>query len=875
LHFIADRIEKRSFTMSISTWLSGTFLISQGRRAKRLNPATTSSRRRRTCRPSLEGLEIRLTLSLTTLASFDFPAGLDPYGGLVMDSSGNLYGTTTYGGANGVDGDGTIFEVAHGSGAITTLAVFNGTNGANPFDGLIMDSSGNLYGTTSAGSASSGYGTVFELAHGSGTITTLASFNGTDGSGPYAGLIMDKSGNLYGTTERGGASGDGAVFELAKGSGTITTLASFNGTNGSEPEGALIMDSSGNLYGTANTGGASSDGTVFELAHGSGTITTLASFNGSDGEYPEAALVMDTSGNLYGTTTYNDGTVFELAHGSGAITTLASFNGTDGQAPDGALIMDSSGNLYGTASGGGVSDGTVFELAHGSGTITTLASFNGTNGNCPEAALIMDSSGDLYSTTINGGGGLGGTVFELAHGSGTITTLASFISNGSNPNAGLIMDSSGNLYGTSYDRGGSNDGTVFELAHGSGTITALASFNGTNGENPRAGLIMDSSGNLYGTAKFGGASDDGTVFELAHGSGTITTLASFNGSNGSFPVGGVILDSSGNLWGTTYLGGAANDGTVFELTHGSGTITTLASFNGTNGEGPEDALIMDSSGNLYGTTYTGGVSAGNGTVFELAHGSRTITTLASFNGTDGSGPYAGLIMDGSGNLYGTTHAGGASGFGTVFELAHGSGTITRLASFDGDDGKYPYGGLIMDSSGNLYGTTSEGGSDNGLPSNLGTVFELAHGSGTITTLVSFDESNYGYPDDGLIMDSSGNLYGTTTEGGVCHDGTIFELSGADVRQASQISGSRSSTGADASRTFTVCVPNVVDTTGAGHTGRADLTSNDSTANLNANDTAADIGTDPFSGVVPQKKGKPSITDTLFSSITGSLIADGS
>ncbi len=634
------------------------------------------------------------------------------------------------------------------------------------------------------------------------------------------------------------------------------------------------MDSSGNLYGTANTGGTYSDGTVFELTHGSGTITALASFNDANGEAPIDGLIMDTSGNLYGSTrsggAFVRGTVFELAKGSGTITTLASFNDSDGAFPYGGVIMDSSGNLYGTTSAGAGSSsyGTVFELAHGSGTITALASFNSTNGCYPAAGLIMDSSGDLYCTT-EPLEGLGGTVFELAYGSGTITALASLISNGKLPYAGLIMDSSGNLYGTTSTGGASNDGTVFELAHGSGTITALASFNGTNGENPRAGLIMDSSGNLWGTAEFGGASNDGTVFELAHGSGTITDLASFDGSNGSFPVGGVIMDSSGNLWGTTETGGASGDGTVFELAHGSGTITDLASFNGNNGEGPRGALIMDSSGNLYGTTYAGG-KAEDGTVFELAHGSGTITTLASFNGTNGASPWAGLIMDGSGNLYGTTYAGGASGYGTVFELADGSGTITALASFNGGDGKFPYGGVIMDSSGNLYGTTSTGIGY----SYLGTVFELAHGSGTITTLVGFGLGTGMNPDGGLIMDSSGNLYGTTTDGGATVIGTVFEFTRADALPALRISGQRSSTGA-ASRTFTATVPNALSITDNDYAGTVNVTTNGGTADLTANDTAPEMGTSPFSGFAPRRKGRPSSTDTLLSSIASSLSADGS
>jgi uncharacterized repeat protein (TIGR03803 family) len=174
-----------------------------------------------------------------------------------------------------------------------------------------------------------------------------------------------------------------------------------------------------------------------------------------------------------------------------------------------------------------------------------------------------------------------------------------------------------------------------------------------------------------------------------------------------------------------------------------------------------------------------------------------------------------------------------------------------------------------DSSGDLYGTASGGGA-----SKDGTVFELAEGSGTITALVSFNGTNGATPRASLIMDSSGNMYGTTTSirGNL---GAVFELTGGDARKVLQISGLRSSTGAGASRTFTVTVPNAAGTTGNGDAGTVDFTSNDSTANLNANDLAEDIGMDPFSAVLPQKKGKPSITDTLFSSTTGGLFADGS
>jgi uncharacterized repeat protein (TIGR03803 family) len=733
---------------------------------------------------TLEPLESRLTPSLSTLASFVPPTGAYPEAGVIMDSSGNLYGTTRTGGSSN---DGTIFELAHGSGTISVLASFNGSNGANPYAGLIMDSSGNLFGATFYG-GSSGDGTIVELAHGSHTITALASFNGSDGAHPVGSPIMDSSGNLYGTTAVGGSSGNGTVFELAHGSQTITSLASFNGTDGSSPDAGLTMDSSGNLYGTTYSGGASGFGTIFELAHGSQTITSLASFNGTEGVNPEAGLILDSSGNLYGTTPFgagDDGTIFELAHGSHTITTLASFSGNNGNSPEAGLILDSSGDLYGTTVFGGSSnDGTIFELAHGSSTITTLASFSGSNGEGPQAGLITDSSGNLYGTTAVGGSSNDGTILELAHGSGAITTLASFnVSSAESPQAGLIMDSSGNRYGTTVFGGSSNDGTIFELAHGSQTITTLASFNGTDGANPEAGLIIDSSGDLYGTTSSGGASKDGTIFELVHGSGTISLLDSFNGTDGADPEASLVIDSTSNLYGTTSSGGASGDGTIFEVAHHSRTLTTLASFDGTDGEGPYAGLIVDSSGNLYGTTYGGG-AAMDGTVFELAHGSGTITTLASFNGTDGDEPKAALIQDSSGNLYGTAIAGGSSGDGTVFELAHGSRTITTLASFNGTDGDGPKAALVLDSSGNLYGTTSGGGS-----SKDGTIFELAHGSGTMSVLASFNGSNGSNPEAGLIMDSSGNLYGTTYNGGSFNVGTIFELTGAATAAVQGIAAS--------------------------------------------------------------------------------------
>jgi uncharacterized repeat protein (TIGR03803 family) len=383
-------------------------------------------------------------------------------------------------------------------------------------------------------------------------------------------------------------------------------------------------------------------------------------------------------------------------------------------------------------------------------TLTTLVNFNGTDGANPYAGLIADPSGDLFGATVYGGASGYGGMFELPKTSsgyaGTPTILVSL--NGTNGaittgtlEATLVADAFGNLLGTTYAGGTSGEGTVFEIVKTStgyaSTPTTLVNFNGTNGANPFAGLIADANGDLFGTTYQGGPSGEGTVFEIAKTSSgyasTATTLVSFNGTNGANPVGGLMADASGDLLGTTQFGGASNDGTVFEIAKTSAgyasTAATLVSFSGANGANPYAGLVADANGDLFGTTYAGGAS-GEGTVFEIAKTSSgyagTATTLVSFNGANGANPFAGLIVDGNGNLFGTDNAGGPSDYGTVFEVAKTSSgyanTPTVLVNFDGANGANPQAGLVADVNGNLFGTTYNGGA-----SGVGTVFELTNG----------------------------------------------------------------------------------------------------------------------------------------------------
>ncbi len=355
----------------------------------------------------------------------------------------------------------------------------------------------------------------------------------------------------------------------------LETLASFNTTNGSTPQAGLLLDAAGNLYGTTETGGANQYGTVFEIASGTNSINDLASFNYTNGAYSFGNLIADSGGNLYGTTdqggTNGYGTVFQIAAGTNALSDIVSFNiggdGTQGTSPVAGLIADSSGNLYGTTMGGGVNfDGTVFEVAAGTHALTTLAAFNETNGETPSAGLIFDAKGNLYGTTSEGGAKGDGTVFEIAAGTHALTTLVSFTgANGEKPGAGLVLDANGNLYGTTQQGGQHGDGTVFEIANGTQTLSTLVAFKGTNGSTPDGGLMFDSSGNLFGTTLLGGTHNDGSVFEIAAGTNAFSTLASFDSANGRSPVGDLIADTNGNLYGMTNAGGVSGVGTVFEL----------------------------------------------------------------------------------------------------------------------------------------------------------------------------------------------------------------------------------------------------------------------------------------------------------------------
>ena len=327
------------------------------------------------------------------------------------------------------------------------------------------------------------------------------------------------------------------------------------------------------------------------------------------------------------------------------------------------------------------------------------------------------------------------------------------------------------------------------------TISSLASFSNGDGGQPYAGLVVY-NGNLYGTTVYGGAKGVGTIFEISPSGGTPTTLWSFTGSSadGAYPY-GTLVQVKGKFYGTTQGGGASGCGTVFAFTPPaksgqSGTVTILHSFKVTDGNSPIGGLVMGTDGYLYGTTMQGGPK-NEGTIFKISPTSPyPLTSLYSFCSTascaDGSFPYAGLVQHTNGNFYGTTSSGGNNGVGTIFAYTPGKngsvGTLAIVHSFNDAEGEFPYAGLVLATTGNLYGTTKSGGLYNGQLNGQGSIFEFDPSNDILTVAYVFggNITAYGGNPYGTLVEYNGNFYGTTSVGGADGYGTVFEINSNDA-----------------------------------------------------------------------------------------------
>jgi uncharacterized repeat protein (TIGR03803 family) len=569
--------------------------------------------------------------------------GLDPSGGLLEANDGALYGTTYVGGTSGnpFDAGGVVFKINKDGSGYQILHHFleSASDGNSPYAALLQGTDGFLYGSTYYG-GSNGLGVVFRLKKDGTGYDLLHHFNGSpnDGSSPQCPLAEGNDGRLYGTT-----SARGAVFALNKdGTGyeVLRWLTGPPGVDGFSPMAGLLERDDGALLGTTQDGGTNGfGGTLFRLNKDGSGYGLLRSFGSSSagGDFPDAALLEASNGALYGTTQFGGqrrgGTLFKVNRDGTSHTVLHHFGSIsgDGRNPQSKLVEGSDGALYGTTDAGGMSWGTVFKMnKDGSGYLALKKfGYNSPDGSNPTRGLVAASDGRLYGVAYYGGSGGKGSLFRLNTNGADFVVLLNFNGgNGHVPN-GLMEGSDGALYGTTGYGGITNvsdpygRGTVYRLNLDGTGHTILHRFGsiGSDGSFPSTGLMEGSDGAIYGTTEGGGNFNEGTVFQLnKNGTGYILLhhFAS-NSTDGGAPSGGLAEGPDGALYGTARHGGGHGVGTLFKLNKNGSGFTTLHHFstNSANGQFPRTGLSRGNDGAFYGTTADGGEMS-LGSIFKLS-----------------------------------------------------------------------------------------------------------------------------------------------------------------------------------------------------------------------------------------------------------------
>jgi len=807
-----------------------------------------------------EGTAFRMTPQgvVTILHNFGSTVthdGTFPHGSLVLGADGNFYGTAALGGTANL---GTVFMMTS-QGAVTILHNFGGTannDGSDPQGGMVLGGDGNFYGTTLTGGAGFS-GTVFMMTP-QGAVTILHSFqDGTvtnDGLSPQLPVVQGADGNFYGTTPQGGPAGRGTAFRITP-QGTLTILHSFGDgsvtNDGQMPMSALIQLPDGNFYGTTSNGSVTSpNGVVYKMTS-AGAITILHTFQDesvlNDGSQPNGALVLGSDGNLYGTAQLgggvsNEGCVYELSS-TGKFLILHGFQdgsvANDGSTPLTALVQGSDGNLYGMTQAGGAnsSNGTAYVIAPTQMLVTspTTASasvtlpfsyqvvathaptgFSATN--LPDGLSIDPLTGlitgtpttvqtkvavitltnaagsENFSLTITVGSLPAPVVTSVLTAYGSVGAAFTYTTTATNAptgyaatgltGTGLSIDpATGIISGTPTSAGTLSVSLTASNATGPGAAASLSinilaappTLSQEYGVPHRFGdgtvtndgvlpfsIIQAFDGNFYGAAESGGANSAGTIFKMTP-QGVVSNFYSFNGNLGIAGPRSLIQAANGDFIGTS-------GNQIFRLTQ-TGTLTLLHIFPGINQIQP---LVQGFDGDFYSVVAQGGTAL-YGFAYKITP-QGDVTILHNFRdgsvANDGITPQAALIQASDGNFYGTTTNGGTAGSGAIFKMTP-TGTVTILHNF-GDhtvtnDGNYPQSSLVEGTDGNFYGTTGFSSASSG------TVFKMTP-QGTVTILHVFGSTNDGsQPLAGLIQGYDGNFYGTTVGGGTFAEGTAFQI----------------------------------------------------------------------------------------------------
>jgi len=668
-------------------------------------------------------------ISLPAFASFDTIAqleltGYDPLAVPTVGKDGAFYGTTSYGGAMN---HGTIYRVS-ANGVVTTLADLDTSIGLSPKGELVQGPDGSWYGTAVYG-GDANLGTIFKLTP-AGQLIRLHSFSGLDGAYPLAGLCFGADGALYGVTSSGGITNHGELFKITT-DGSLTGLHSFDeALLGGYPSYTLTLAPDGSLYGTTNGGGSSGYGTVFKYTT-DGQFSQVVSMTDAIAE-PSSPLTIGPDGNFYGTTAKGstrktlNGTIYKVTP-SGTLTMIAGFlyptkASRYGGGPAGRLALGPDGNFYGITTNNLLySQGRDAELYRvtPSGALTKLKAFWYEQGYVAAIpGVVFGPDGAIYGGITAGGSTGGGELYRMTL-DGSYSDFADFAqcSLGCGMSSVPTLGADGALYGMT------DSATLYRVS--GGAYQAIATFTEAQVTKPSK-LTLGLDGNLYGVGEHGGKSGNGSVFRVT-ATGKITTLASFDYTNGTIPDAPPVFGPDGALYGGTLGGGTSYGGVLYKLSNptasssASMVLTVLDNLSTATGTGIIEPLTLAADGNFYGTTLWGGASD-FGIVFRLTP-SGVMTTLGSTNLT-----FSPLKSGPDGALYGLSQAGGSADEGTIFRVGL-DGSVQTLFSFDGiTTGGVPNGDFVISGTGILYGVTESGGSGTGL------VFQFDLSSQTFTVL---------------------------------------------------------------------------------------------------------------------------------------------
>jgi len=648
-----------------------------------------------------------------------------------------------------------------------------------------------LWGTTSTG-GDDGLGTVFKTNYDGSNFQTINIFSSTTpGKQPYGGLLRASNNKLYGYNSSGGQCGYGNLFSYDLNFTYYSVLIDFDlNTMGGEPHGQPIQGSNGKLYGATSAGGSNGLGTLFEYDPTNQSFIVLTDFAGLDFGCDFAGGIIEaTNGKFYGLGsggTAGYGVIYEYDLAVGTPVKIYEFpaSGLDGVEPWGELIQATNGLLYGMTANGGLNGyGVIFEFDIATSTFTKKIDLTNLTGRYPYGSLMQASSGLIYGMTNEAGTGQHGTLFEYDPIANSIATRINFGSTpsvGDFPWFGVVCETpNGNLYGMTSDGGANSAGVIFEYNPITQTATTKLEFDGTNGYYPTGSLVLGPDSILYGLTQSGGQMHVGNMILFDYITNNWSVPVDLNTSIfGICPAAALTVGQDNKLYGLMQYGGFQNVGDVYQIDPISGISSVfwpgLTNANGgysvESGAPPMlTELCAASNGKLYGVTSDGG-SNSEGAIFEKDLITYAITLNASFaSGSTGANPGPGLIQATDGKLYGVCRSGGTNNVGTLFSYDIATNTLVKLFDFDNTNGANPNCILSELSPGRIYGVTNSGGANlNGL------IFHHDIVSGTTVKLNDFTTA-MGKGNGSLLAASNGLIYGMRSSGGTSGQGCIYSF----------------------------------------------------------------------------------------------------